>query len=76
MVTANTASREFAQFGAFGDEAQAVEIHVGAAGDGDQGLVVDRVLGQAGPLDIGLGAGDGQRAGRFQDAARIRETHP
>ena len=33
----------FAQFAAFGNVAQAVEIHVGAAGYGDEGLVLDAV---------------------------------
>ena len=64
---------ELAQLGTLGNEAQAVEIHVGAAGDGDQRLVDDGVLAQAGPLHVGLGARDGQRAGRFQDGARIRK---
>nr|GEU28525.1 hypothetical protein [Tanacetum cinerariifolium] len=62
-----------AQFRAFGNETQAVEIHVGAAGNRDQGLVPDRVFGQCCPFDIGLGARNGQRAGRLQDAAGVRE---
>ena len=58
----------FAQFAAFGDVAQAVEIHVGAAGYGDEGLVLDVVAG-----GIGFQAGKGERAGGFGDAAGIVE---
>ncbi len=32
-----------AELGALGDEAQAVEVHVGAAGDGDEGLALHLV---------------------------------
>ena len=58
----------FAQFAAFGNVAQAVEIHVGAAGDGDEGLVLDAVAG-----GIGFQAGKGERAGGFGDAAGVVE---
>ena len=59
----------FAQFAAFGNVAQAVEIHVGAAGDGDKGLVLDAVAG-----GIGFQAGKGERAGGFGDAAGVVEN--
>ena len=57
-----------ADFGALGDEAQAVEVHVGAGGHGDQRLVLELVL-----AGVFLGAGDGQRAGRFEDRAGVLE---
>ena len=63
----------FAQLGALGHETQAVEVHVRAAGHGHQRLALDRLAVHLRALDIGLGAGHGQRAGRFQDAARVLE---
>ena len=57
-----------AELGALGNEAQAVEVEVGPAGDGDDGLALEPVL-----LDVGLGAGHGQRAGRLEHGARILE---
>jgi hypothetical protein len=58
----------FADFGALGDEAQAVEVHVGAGGHRHQRLALHAVL-----LGPGLGAGHRQRAGRFEDGARVLE---
>ena len=56
----------FADFGALGDEAQAVEIHVRAAGDGDQGLAFAALLGH-----ILLDRRHTQRARRLEDAAGV-----
>ena len=58
----------FAQFAAFGNVAQAVEVHVGAAVDGNQGLPFAVFAG-----DIGFQAGQSQCAGRFGDAAGVVE---
>ena len=58
-----------ADFGAFGDEAQTVEVHVGSASDGDHGPAAHGMLGSP-----GFHAGHGQRAGRFEDAARVLEN--
>ena len=57
-----------AQLGALGDEAQPVEVHVGAAGDRDERAVL-----RAMALDPCLDAGDRQRAGRLEDRARVLE---
>ena len=57
-----------AQFGALGDEAQAVEIHVRAAGDGDERPVTHAVR-----LAPALDARDGQRARGLEDRARVLE---
>ena len=56
-----------AQLGTLGDEAQAVEVHVGAAGDRDQVRLF------AVPLGPRLDAGDGERAGGLEDRARVLE---
>ncbi len=58
----------FAKLGVFRYKTQPVEIHVGAAGDRNQGFVP-----QLFPLGIGLGAGNRQRACRLQYAAGILE---
>src|SRR5690606_5725632 len=58
----------FANVGAFGNEAQAVEVHVGAAGDGDELLVLELLA-----FGVGLEARHGQRAGGFKNAARVLE---
>ncbi|KAF3810584.1 Threonine dehydratase [Colletotrichum gloeosporioides] len=56
-----------AERGALRDEAQAVEVHVGARGDGDHGaLAVARVL-----RGVLLEAGDGQRAGGLEARAGV-----
>ena len=57
-----------ADLGALGDEAQAIEVHVGAAGDRDVGLAVRRVR-----VHVLLDGGDAERAGRLEDAARVLE---
>ncbi len=57
-----------AHLGALGDEAQAVEVGVGAAGDGDELLVADLLA-----RHVRLGAGDGDRARRLEDRARVLE---
>ena len=57
-----------AQFGAFGNEPQAVEVHVGAARHGDQ-----RPVFRLAALDPGLGASDRQSPGRLEDRTRILE---
>src|SRR6185503_11878971 len=56
------------QFGALGHEPQSVEIHVGPAGDGNQGLSLG-----APPLDPSLGTGDGKGTRGLQDRAGILE---
>ena len=56
----------FAQFAAFGNVAQAVEVHVCAAVDGDEGAAFAGFAG-----DVGFEAGQGERAGGFGDAAGI-----
>ena len=57
-----------AQLRALGDEAQPVEVHVGAAGDRDVRAVLRPV-----PRDPRLHAGDRERAGRLEDRARVLE---
>src|ERR1019366_5229786 len=57
-----------ADFGTLGDEAQAVEVHVGAAGDGDVGLALLAAL-----LHVLLDRRDAERSGRLEDAARVFE---
>ena len=57
-----------AELGALGDEAQAVEVHVRAAGDGHQRLPLELVR-----LDVLLDRRHAQRAGRLEDAARVLE---
>mmetsp|Transcript_9617 Transcript_9617/g.22294 ORF Transcript_9617/g.22294 Transcript_9617/m.22294 type:complete len:496 (+) Transcript_9617:394-1881(+) len=52
----------------FGDEAQPVEVHVGAAGDRDQGLALSP--GRRGVL---LDRGDAHRPGGFEDGAGVLE---
>ena len=59
----------FAQLAALGNVAQAVEIDVGTAGDGNQGLAMRLLAG-----DIGFEAGQGQRAGGLADAAGVVEN--
>src|SRR5690349_14499334 len=49
-----------------GDEAQAIEVHVGARGDGDE-----RLAAHAASFDVTLRARHRQRAGRLQQAARV-----
>src|SRR5450830_808197 len=63
----------FAYIGHFCHEAQTVEVHVGAAGDGDQGFVLDRFFAVLGTFDIGLGTCHGQCTGRLNDATGILE---
>jgi hypothetical protein len=58
----------FAQFRPFRHEAQAVEIHVGAGGDGHQ-VPVLRLL----PRRPDLGAGHAQGAGGLQDGTGVLE---
>ena len=58
----------FAHLGALGDESQAVEIGVGAARDGHHGLAAHALS-----CDVGLGPGDGERARRLEDGARVLE---
>ena len=58
----------FAELRPLCHEAQAVEVHVGAAGDGDESLPFELVFGR-----VLLGAGHAQGAGRLEDAARILE---
>ena len=57
-----------AELGALGDETQPVEVHVGAAGDRDEGPVPHAVA-----LAPGLDAGHRQRAGGLEDRARVLE---
>ena len=57
-----------AHLGALGDEAQAVEVHVGAGGHRHQGLVLERMA-----LGVLLGAGYCQRAGGLEDGAGVLE---
>ena len=57
-----------AELGALGDEAQPIEVHVGAAEDRDQVLVVAPVGGHP-----ALEAGQRERAGRLHHAARVVE---
>mmetsp|Transcript_69706 Transcript_69706/g.179716 ORF Transcript_69706/g.179716 Transcript_69706/m.179716 type:complete len:478 (-) Transcript_69706:448-1881(-) len=54
--------------GALRDEAKAVEIHVGAAGDRDEGLAF-----RTGLLRILLHTGHGERSGGLQQHARVEE---
>ena len=68
IVTARIASPPLAQLGTLGYEAQAVEVHVGAAGDRYQRSSAHRV-----PLYPGLGPGHRQRPGRLQDRAGVLE---
>ena len=58
----------FTQRGQFGDMAQPVKVHVGAAENGDKAPVL-QVL----PLDILFQPGQGQCPGRFRDGAGILE---
>ena len=58
-----------ADFGALGDVAQPVEIHVRTGGDGDEVLVL-----QALTRRVALEAGVGQRAGGLQDRAAVLEN--
>jgi hypothetical protein len=58
----------FAEFGSFGDESQAIEVHVRAAEHGDKMLPAD-----SGPLHIRFHAGDGQSACGFDNSARVVE---
>ncbi|PMB70998.1 hypothetical protein BM221_003461 [Beauveria bassiana] len=57
-----------AEGGALGDEAQAVKVHVGARGDGDEGAgrVRGRVAG-----GVLFEAGNGQRAGGLEPGPRV-----
>jgi hypothetical protein len=57
-----------ADLGALGDEAQAVEVHVGAAQDGGVGFAFGLVRGH-----VLLDRRHRQRAGRLDDAARVDE---
>ena len=57
-----------AHLGALCDEAQAVEVHVGAAQDGGVGLALGLVLRY-----VLLDGGHGQRACGLDDAARVHE---
>ena len=57
-----------AELGLLGDEAQPVEVGVGARGDRDQ-----RLAARAIALDPRLGAGDAQRPRRLEHHARILE---
>ncbi len=57
-----------AHLGALGDKAQAVEVHVGAAGNGYQVLALELLA-----LGVELQAGHGHGACRLQDAAGVLE---
>ena len=57
-----------ADLGALGHESQPVEVHIGATGDRDQCLATDPFA-----LDIGLGAGNRQRARGLEDRAGVLE---
>ncbi|SPC08061.1 hypothetical protein CT19431_190026 [Cupriavidus taiwanensis] len=57
-----------AYLGALGHKAQAVEVHVGAAGDCHQVLALELLA-----LGVRLQARYGQRAGRLEDAAGVLE---
>ncbi len=57
-----------AEFGALGNEAQAVEIHIRATGDGDQRAPLQLVR-----FHVLLDGSHAQGAGRLQDAARVLE---
>ena len=59
-----------AEGGALGDEAEAVEVHVGAGGEGDE--LAGGVRGGVGG-GVFLEAGEGEGAGRFEDRARVFE---
>ena len=56
----------FADLGALGDEAQAIEVHVGAAGDRNQRLALQFLARR-----VRLHAGDRQRAGGLEDRPRV-----
>ena len=56
--------------GALGDEAQAVEVHVCAGGDGDE-LALGVLRGLRG--DILLQTGEGERAGGLEDGTGVFE---
>ena len=58
-----------AQLGTLGHMAQAVEIHIGAAGNRHQGLILAALA-----LHIGLGAGHRQSARRLHDGAGVFEN--
>ena len=58
-----------ADFGALGDEAQTIEIHVGTGGDCHQRLVLQLVT-----LGVFLGASHRQRTSRLKDGARVLEN--
>ena len=58
----------FADLGAFCHEAQAIEVHVGAAGDRDERLPLRRVIGA-----VLLDRGHAERTGRLENAARVLE---
>ncbi|OQB99569.1 MAG: hypothetical protein BWX79_03099 [Alphaproteobacteria bacterium ADurb.Bin100] len=58
----------FADLGALGDEAQTVEVHVGAAQDGGVGFAFGLVRGH-----VLLDRRHRQRTGRLDDAARVDE---
>jgi len=58
----------FTQFGALGDVAQAVEVHVCARGHRDQRLALQLVAGNR-----GLHPGNRQGAGRFQNRTGVLE---
>src|SRR5580765_6601425 len=57
-----------ADLGALGDEAQAVEVHVGAAGDRDEGLALAALR-----LHVLLDRRDAERARGFEHAAGVLE---
>ncbi len=62
-----------ARIGTLGHEAQTIEIHVRAAGNGHQRLLTHRLARFRRAFDIGFGTGNGECAGRFEDAAGIGE---
>ena len=56
----------FTFLGSLGDEAQTVEVHVGAARDGNQRAARPPVV-----LGVLLQASKAERSGRLEDAARV-----
>ena len=58
----------FAEFGPFRDEAQPVEIHVGATGDGHQGLILEAAL-----RHVLLHPCHGEGSRRFKDGTGVFE---
>ena len=72
IVTREQRLARFAELGALGDEAQAIEVHVGAAQHRDEPL--RRV--RRSRSTHGLQPGDRQRAGRLHDRCACRRRRP